>query len=350
MHNNNFDFLRILFACFVMITHCYVSTGMGKSDWLGWRTEGQLIFSQIGLCGFFSISGFLVFQSLMRSINLFDYIKKRILRIFPGLIAVLVVIFFICALIYQDGIGNYFLSTSPYTYILSQLSLFESYQNNISGIFENNVLWVVNGPLWTIAYEFFLYLLIAPLMYLPTKTVKNILLIGFIICALGFYYINHKKYTELFIPFTSLQVLSIFYFGAYFIAGSLLASFNLDHEKRKNLIVVSTLVVFIISIELNVFFWVKFILFPLIIIPFGLMNTRYISGFSRKIGDLSYGIYIYGFFIQQLLLHFFNLNYWQLGLIAIPLAAVCGFFSWNLIEKRALKFKSKNIFTPQISN
>ena len=83
-HTNNFDFLRLLFAVWVIITHSYPLTGQPEQDLLWKITNGQTAFSYISVRGFFAISGYLIIQSLLRSNNLMDYYWKRILRIFPA--------------------------------------------------------------------------------------------------------------------------------------------------------------------------------------------------------------------------------------------------------------------------
>src|SRR6476646_3313529 len=89
LHQNNFDFLRLIFALSVIITHSYPLSGLPEIDPLHRLTAGQLSFSYVGVRGFFVISGFLIYESLMRSKGLDDYFIKRILRIYPGLLVVL---------------------------------------------------------------------------------------------------------------------------------------------------------------------------------------------------------------------------------------------------------------------
>ncbi|MBP6639782.1 MAG: acyltransferase, partial [Bacteroidia bacterium] len=64
MHKNNFDFLRLIFAIFVIITHLKPLSLRQEGDWLMSLTDDQLCFSYLGVRGFFIISGFLIFQSL----------------------------------------------------------------------------------------------------------------------------------------------------------------------------------------------------------------------------------------------------------------------------------------------
>jgi peptidoglycan/LPS O-acetylase OafA/YrhL len=101
---NNFDFLRLLFASFVIITHSYALSGNKECDLLCQYTNGQVSFSYLGVRGFFVISGYLVFQSLKRSRNIFDYSIKRILRLYPALILMLILTILFVPFVYESAI------------------------------------------------------------------------------------------------------------------------------------------------------------------------------------------------------------------------------------------------------
>jgi hypothetical protein len=53
MHSNNFDFSRLLFSFFMVITHSYPLSGEKEYDTLCQLTEGQMSFSYLGVRGFF---------------------------------------------------------------------------------------------------------------------------------------------------------------------------------------------------------------------------------------------------------------------------------------------------------
>ena len=84
MHKNNFDFLRLLFAALVVVHHCYPISGISEQDPLYYFSNSTLSYSYIGVRGFFIISGYLIFQSLMRSHGITDYLVKRLLRNYPA--------------------------------------------------------------------------------------------------------------------------------------------------------------------------------------------------------------------------------------------------------------------------
>lgn len=90
--NNNFNFIRVVAAALVIITHTYVLVGLGIGhDFLYQLTREDMSVSILGLRTFFVISGFLIAQSMERSSTYKSFFIKRVLRIFPGLMACLLV-------------------------------------------------------------------------------------------------------------------------------------------------------------------------------------------------------------------------------------------------------------------
>jgi len=101
---NNFDLLRILFAWFVIISHSYVLNGLGATDPLFEATNHNFLFSFIGVKGFFIISGYLIFKSMMVSRSIPEYLVKRVLRIFPALAVVLLITLVAIYFIYPNNL------------------------------------------------------------------------------------------------------------------------------------------------------------------------------------------------------------------------------------------------------
>ena len=60
-----------------------------------------------------------------------------------------------------------------------------------------------------------------------------------------------------------------------------------------------------------------------------------------RIGDYSYGVYLYAFPVQQSLIYFFknSMTAWQLVLYSLSLTLVLAAVSWHVIEKPALRLK-----------
>jgi peptidoglycan/LPS O-acetylase OafA/YrhL len=59
--------------------------------------------------------------------------------------------------------------------------------------------------------------------------------------------------------------------------------------------------------------------------------------------DYSYGIYIYGFLVQQVLAYMgcYKLGYFPYVLIALVITFGFAWISWHLVEKRAMALKSR---------
>lgn len=72
----------------------------------------------------------------------------------------------------------------------------------------------------------------------------------------------------------------------------------------------------------------------------------FVFAFSSKIQvpwfikDYSYGIYLYGWPMQQLIAHFApDWGPYKMTAVALPCAWICGALSWHLVERRALQLK-----------
>lgn len=333
---NNFDFLRFIFASFVIITHSYALSGIKECDSLCELSNGQINFSYIGVKGFFVISGYLIFQSLQRSENIIDYFWKRLLRLFPALFIVLLLTILLTPFVYQGEIP-FLNNTSLLTYLPNNLSLYRI-QFSISGVFEKNPYKsAINGSLWTIPYEFTMYILLSFLIIFRKnkKALLIILLMSFLLLLVGniFYLEQLGKYEYI---LSSKILLDL---GVFFIAGSLLAAINIEKIKRKKELVILFFTIVIISIYFNFYAYTKYITLPILFIFLGLCPIPFICNIGNKIGDLSYGIYIYGFPVQQTLMYYFKLNYLELMIYSMIVSYFFAYFSWHLIEKKALKLK-----------
>jgi peptidoglycan/LPS O-acetylase OafA/YrhL len=182
---NNFNVLRLIFAIFVLITHSFVLSDNTIKEPLGLLTSGQVNFSYVGLRGFFTISGFLIFQSYLRSVSGLEFMRNRILRILPGLIAVSIfTILIVCPLISSYSIRQYFSIKNTYLIFIESIDPLFNRNTHASapGVFEKNVYTdQLNGSLWTISYEFFF---IQPFCFcILKKTMLFTLLQSYLLCC-----------------------------------------------------------------------------------------------------------------------------------------------------------------------
>ena len=333
---NNFDFIKILFAWLVIVSHSYVLLGNQGCDWLCEATHHYINFSYFGVKGFITISGYLIFKSLNRSPNLIDYLWKRVLRIYPALIIVLVLSVGLAYLIYQPT-NNYFkFNKEAFDYVLNNLSLYHN-QWRIHGVFDSLPNTAINGSLWTMGFEFFFYLVL--LMIFPIRkyplVIQIILCLTIIVLVIGnIYFIDELRV----LPFR-LRVDFIFELGLFFMIGAFLGAIDWKHilYKKQKAIIASIITVAILYFQPNPI-WLCFT-WPYLVIFVGQGSSKFSNWIHANLEDPSYGIYLYAFPVQQSIIYFFHPSVtvllWTSTLIAFGL----GILSWKFVEKKTLQFK-----------
>ena len=128
--NNNFDILRFFAALHVLILHGVLLFGNDNQNWF---------VALNGVAVFFIISGFLVTRSWCDNPNIFAFLKKRILRIFPALIAVVLFTALILGPIVTTlPLKEYFTDSAFFNYF-KNIFLYEIY-HLLPGVFQNNPL------------------------------------------------------------------------------------------------------------------------------------------------------------------------------------------------------------------
>jgi peptidoglycan/LPS O-acetylase OafA/YrhL len=81
----------------------------------------------------------------------------------------------------------------------------------------------------------------------------------------------------------------------------------------------------------------QYALLPYVTVHLGRRQWR-VAAAIRRLGDPSYGMYIYAFPIQQLIvLGLPGVSAPLLAAAAVPAAAAAGYASWHLIEARCLR-------------
>lgn len=339
MRNNNFDILRLLCAMFVIVSHSYALLGMKNGEVLYSLTNG-IILSDIGLLGFFTISGYLIYQSLINSRNTVSYLGKRCLRIFPSLLVCLILVVIVCSFVY-NGDGAYFKQLETYVFVLHNILLYPV-QWGISGVFEQNPISTVNGSLWTLAYEFTMYLLLIILFFVRNQKVKIALVATCIIGLLtkNTIFAGNFNNTEI----CYLNVSSFTRFAQYFAVGVLMQMLSVaTWTKKSRMILLSVCGILAFYTREHTYMNTRALAMLCLSVAFivvGEMCWKSICRFVHKVGDLSYGTYIYAFPISQLLItQISGLTPTMLTLLTLLIVLPIAYLSWRYIEKPALSLK-----------
>jgi len=334
--NNNFDLLRLLGAVMVLWGHTFVLLALTPNSVLAMSVH------TMGVKVFFVISGYLITKSWISDPHIWRYALRRALRIMPALIG--------CVLFTALVIGPIFTSVSAREYFTDRL--FCAYFKNIAfhvnyglpGMFENNPIpRAVNGSLWTLPAEMVAYVLCPVLVYISTRVKFGTWLVCLAVLAFVAF-----DYTARAWPADRISQY-IFYATNWVYAGQLLSYFwigmivvLLNLERFFTLRTALVLVVLTALVPLSGYkvFLPAFVIIPLVTLAFALSPrlTAFDPLLSR--GDISYGLYLYAFPVQQVV----NQIAYPIGLIehfliSLTLTTLLAILSWKFVESPALKYK-----------
>jgi len=331
---NNFDSLRLLFALLVILSHSYpLGAGSYDAEPLYRLTGGQTELGEIAVWGFFVISGFLITQSWLRSPSPIKFMKRRIGRIYPAFIVVAALGAFVIVPYASDA----------HTYAQFSLLRFLSHTLRLNvwempAVFTKNAHPnVLNGSLWSIPYEFCCYIGVLFLGLCRLIQRRYLVLSLFVVAILCHVSIDvtgwRARSASAFLdvvgdPVTWATVLP------FFLAGML---FNLLGAQRllRPWIAVAAVLVLIASYFVPHAY--------LVTMPtcgaYALMQLAHLRALNPlrlgRYGDFSYGVYLYAFPVQQLLVMSAGGRMAPLELFALatPISLLLGCISWFLVER-----------------
>jgi len=348
---NNFDFMRFLGACLVIYGHAYPLSGRGTFDHLQLWSRGIFPTAHMGVAIFFVISGFLISKSLSRSPSALNFIWKRAIRIFPGLIvAALITVFVLGALITALPLQDYFATKETYRYLLV-IKLYPPYPDSLPGVFDTADNRTVNGSLWTLAYEFTCYFaLLGVNLLFPVRFEKKLILVSFMAVWLSFpLWFDPLSESSFQIPFLHLSLFNLLDFGMYFVAGSL-AFYYKEYIVYRGYIAFLLLFFWIgmywlaessPAVPLSYVVWARYLAIPYLVLYLSLLKGR-LNEFGHY-GDLSYGLYIYAFPIQRIVISLLGATapIGQIILVSFLFILPFAWMSWHFIEKPCLRLKGR---------
>lgn len=325
--SNNFDFLRLLFSLIVAIVHCATLSKIGFLSGVG-----NYLSSSVAVDSFFVISGFLIFMSYDSSKSLSNYARKRLRRIFPGYIAVII----ICAITFYTISSKSFYeyaNTELFKYIVANVLTLNFIQPTLPGVFESNQIQAVNGALWTIKIEVMFYIFVPFIVFLISKSNKAFVLSVIYILSITYSFILLWLYSKSGSEIYNMLERQLPGQLAFFISGAAVYYYSDFFYKRSLLLLASSILI----VCFHKYILDMYALYPLslaVIVLYFANIFKYLGNFG-KFGDLSFGIYIWHFPILQVLV-FYNLFINPLLGIGLFLVTVsfAAFLSWNLIEKR----------------
>ena len=328
---NSLDALRLVAAGLVLYSHQHVLLGLNDPSFFGWSS-----FGGAGVSIFFFLSGTLVWSSWQRDPALGRVFKRRSLRIFPALwVLVALTVFCLGPVFTRLPIDEYLSSLGTWRYLTTALLLV---RYELFGVFADNMYpLVVNGSLWTLPVEFLCYTLVAGFGWWFRAHPSRAVTLGLGLALMG-------------------SVLGASHFGPRFVMHFEMAAFFwwgvvYQHLSDQSLhadrlpwgallgVVVGLLVFWLGSargVERT-----ALLLFAAGCVVWA-QHWQGAASLTQRVGDLSYGLYIFAFPVQQSLAQAGQGLNWSFGLsfgLSLFATAALAWISWHLIEKRALRFK-----------
>ena len=332
---NNFDFIRLVAALLVLVSHQFALQGLPEPGVQGLHSLGGL-----GVLVFFSISGYLVAQSWLNDPHWLRFAARRLLRIVPGLLLVMAACTFILGPVLTHlSLAEYF--SHP---LVAKYLVFRSKQ--LPFVFAGNALpHAVNGALWTIPLEIACYAVLGLLGLvgcLRSGYGRPALTFALVTTAL-IYALPENRGSLVFRSFLGfVPARYLLEFGLFFFAGSALCLWRVLELKRQQtaLLLIGTLIAAAIALAFNRMFLAVWLMLPLAMVLLGHRTTPFLRRTGR-FGDLSYGVYIYAYPVQQtiFLLYEDQLGWWTLMALVVAITVLLAFASWHLVEKPALRYK-----------
>jgi peptidoglycan/LPS O-acetylase OafA/YrhL len=338
-----FDALRLGLATLILFWHslyvCYPEDSL--IFYRSWTHPITHPFLKMILPMFFFLSGFLVSTSAYRLRSTSTFLLFRIFRIFPALLVeVFLSAVVLGGMLTTFSSSDYYFSLYFYKYFLNVVGNVQFY---LPGVFQYHPCAIVNANLWTLPSEFYCYAILACLMltriFFNRKLFFGVFLSG---SAVALYFLVTKwTWGDAGVVFVRPPLLVYSFF---------LGAFAFVFSDR----IIITKALFSLSIlGLGFFDWKYTTIL-------GILSACYLClciGFIDlrkfpliKHGDYSYGVYLYGFPIQQTVWHLLPIahEWWILFLIAFPITLGFSIFSWKFVEKPFLKLKRHLIASPPV--
>ncbi len=328
-----FDYLRILLSLSIILWHG-ISLSYGPAVELLWWRGPVGTAMHFVLPMFFALSGFLVAGSLDRCPTLVSFFGLRVLRIVPALaVEVTLSALLFGPALTSERLQDYFTDPDFSHYFLNMVGYIHYV---LPGLFNDNpVARTVNAQLWTIPFELQCYLAIGGL---ATAAIlhRRLLLLCLVLLGQGMW---------------AWRVISLGDDGGSggasgpvlvisFLVGIVFHLYRDRIQLRRSLFLIALGVGFALSALPHGAYYLP-IPATYVTVWLGLRNPRPVKLVAS--GDYSYGLYLYGYPLQQAVASIGPpAHHWWINIgMALPAAFAIAFFSWHQIERPMLALRKR---------
>lgn len=326
--DNNFNLIRMAAAMAVLVSHSFpITLGPDAAQPLQALTGDSLGWHAVAV--FFVISGLLIARSFERSPTFVHWLAARALRLFPALVVVLAItVFLLGPLVTSLPLAAYAMQSETWAYLPRNLSL-AFLQYPLPGVFKTNPYGPpINGSLWSLVLEVACYIGVAVAGALGLLR-RPRLFAGLVVLVLAARLGMGWAGMSATLPGLLAKLAFPFALGAaaWVWRDRLVLSFRWVLLAWAGALALYPTPVFAEALTVALAYGALW---------FALVPKGALLGFNR-ISDWSYGVYIYAFPVQQLLVHLLP-GHSPLANVAmsVPIVLACGALSWRLVEQRAL--------------
>ena len=337
-NENCFDAIRLLLATLVVFHHSFfLVQRQFDSEPLYLLTRGQTDAGALAVFMFFAISGFLVTRSWFLTGNLQQFLTKRLARIVPGFLVASFVASVVLAPLTARNVFSFFSDQNWPVVIVQALALQEV---TVSGILDGYAVQLIHGTLWTVRIEFDCYLVVALLGVLGLLAPRrawvvylSLLLFGAAARAGWITLPVVDRGLAALLGSTPEQWQPLF---PFFIAGSAFYIYR-EHVPKSARLFLLSLLILIASAVTGGMYWALLLCGTYVLIYSALSSSLEMTLFGRRI-DLSYGVYLYGWPVAQLLIYFSHQSLRPVPLFVVTTAATAAvaYASWRFVEEPSL--------------
>lgn len=339
IRKNNFNIIRMAACLFVFVGHMGRILGVEPPVFSGY------VLHEMGVAILFMLAGYLVTESWLKDPNLLRYGIRRFFRLWPPFAVMVLIMTFIAGPLVSDlGVSGYF--QSWYSAYLNNLRLYITY--SLPGVFTDlPVANTVNGSLWTMPVEAAMYVispLIAVMLHMRRRSERSFIaaiVLTAIILILDLYFIAFMRGTQIVIYHTDL--ISAHHLALSYITGALFT-----YPQMKKILNIQWacagmgILLLLARAPAPLLYLFMDLFVPYFIFSFALVKEPAFHQFGRK-ADLSYGIYLYGFFFQQLTMQHMSRNdisasYISVLIISFLPTFLAAIVSYFLVEKPLQQF------------
>jgi peptidoglycan/LPS O-acetylase OafA/YrhL len=323
---NSFDAIRLCAAVAVLVAHAFVVLNLPGPQ------IGDQGLGTIAVLVFFGISGYLITQSWVSDPHVPRFALKRVLRIYPALIVVVgLTVFVLGPLVTKVSVNEYGESSETWKYlVMNMISIHSVFL--LKGVFVHNPWQLVNRSLWTLPGELFGYVSVAAIGIVGAFRSRWIAVPALIAAA---WFAGHIPASISVIDYTWLRAFAV---------GAILFLFR-DVIPRRIWIGALLVVGYLFALRRHDFtlsLYLLVIAFPYCAIAVAHRFPNFLKPITQR-GDFSYGMYLYGWPVEQLLVLWLGRKAGvpDVLLLGLAVTTTLAVGSWFLVEKPALALKRR---------